>query len=113
MPDLEQRSRSAPTASDAGCTGTTGNRTGFTGDRCRSLVDAIRVFQLLITATELAQCHATANTRCRAKLGDPAWGQQVFEQGHIATAQHVDLDTMLSLAPNSMADTHYLHSNSG
>lgn len=59
------------------------------------------MFQLLITATELAQYQGTLQILdCRAKLGDPAWGQQVFEQGHIAGAQHVDLDTMLSLAPN-------------
>ena len=57
--------------------------------------------QLLISSDELAQCAHTAQILdCRAKLGDPGWGQMVFGQGHIAHAQYVNLDTMLSTAPN-------------
>ena len=59
------------------------------------------MFQLLISSDELAQHTDTAQILdCRAKLGAPDWGPAAFEQGHIAQAQHVNLDTELSIAPN-------------
>ena len=59
------------------------------------------MFQLLISSDELAQHADTAQILdCRAKLGAPDWGPAAFEQGHIAHAQYVNLDTELSVAPN-------------
>ena len=59
------------------------------------------MFQLLISSDELAQLTETAQILdCRAKLGDPSWGATAFEQGHIAEAHYVDLDTELAVAPN-------------
>ena len=59
------------------------------------------MFRLLISSDELAQHLDTVQILdCRAKLGDPAWGADAFLQGHIPGARHLDLDTMLSVAPN-------------
>ncbi|HCY05026.1 MAG TPA: sulfurtransferase [Gammaproteobacteria bacterium] len=59
------------------------------------------MFQLLISSDELAQHADTAQILdCRAKLGAPDWGPAAFEQGHIAQAHYVNLDTDLSVAPN-------------
>ena len=59
------------------------------------------MFQLLISSDELAQHIDTVQLLdCRAKLGDPAWGANAFLRGHITGARHLDLDTVLSVAPN-------------
>ena len=59
------------------------------------------MYSLLISAAELAQYSGPLHILdCRARLGDANWGQAAFTQGHIAGAQHVDLDTVLSSQPN-------------
>ncbi|MFK7913968.1 MAG: sulfurtransferase [Pseudomonadales bacterium] len=44
---------------------------------------------------------------CRTKLGAPDWGLQVYQQGHIAGAQHLDLDRHLA-APAGAQGRHPL-----
>jgi len=59
-------------------------------------------FTTLITAKELAD-HPTQGLRildCRGRLGDPAWGQMAFDQGHIPGAVHADMDRHLATQPN-------------
>lgn len=59
-------------------------------------------FTTLITTTELAN-HASEGLRildCRGLLGDPIWGQRAFDQGHIASAVHADMDRHLANQPN-------------
>ncbi len=59
-------------------------------------------FTTLITAKELAD-HPTHGLRildCRGRLGDPAWGQMAFDQGHIPGAVHADMDRHLATQPN-------------
>jgi thiosulfate/3-mercaptopyruvate sulfurtransferase len=59
-------------------------------------------FTTLITAKEPAD-HPTQGLRildCRSRLGDPAWGQMAFDQGHIPGAVHADMDRHLATQPN-------------
>jgi thiosulfate/3-mercaptopyruvate sulfurtransferase len=58
------------------------------------------IYTNLISASELANLlgHCTV-LDCRAKLGDFDWGKAAFEEGHIATAQHADLDRDLAAEP--------------
>lgn len=59
-------------------------------------------FTTLITAKELAD-HPAQGLRildCRGRLGDPAWGQMAFDQGHIPGAVHADMDRHLVTQPN-------------
>ena len=59
-------------------------------------------FTTLITAKELAD-HPVQGLRildCRGRLGDPAWGQMAFDQGHIPGAVHADMDRHLATQPN-------------
>ncbi len=61
-------------------------------------------FHTLIRAEDLAALIAdNAALRifdCRAQLGNPNRGAELFTQGHIPGAQHADLDRHLSASPN-------------
>jgi len=59
------------------------------------------IYTTLISATQLTALNNARILDCRARLGEPEYGRQLYQQGHIPAAGYLSLDDDLAAAPGT------------